>query len=178
MDVVFMDFAIDGEPAGRLLFELFTELCPRTCHNFRALCTGDGSERWPSYKGSLVHRVVPNGWIQAGDITGGRGNGGTSIYGATFEDESFAVSHSRRGVLGMANRGRHSNSSQFYVTLGPTPWMDRQFVAFGHLLEGLELLSRLEGLAARYERPALECRVVRCGQLAGGQRLAAAAAAD
>ncbi|CAM9136056.1 unnamed protein product, partial [Lampetra fluviatilis] len=171
MDFVFMDVAMDGEPAGRLVFELFTELCPRTCANFRALCTADGSQGSPSYKGSLVHRVVPNGWIQAGDITAGRGNGGTSIYGPTFEDESFAVSHSCRGVLGMANRGRHSNSSQFYVTLQPAPWMDRQFVAFGQLVQGLELLSRLELVATRYERPNVECRVVHCGQIAGGQRL-------
>lgn len=46
-------------------------------------------------------------------------------------DESFAVLHNKRGILGMANKGPHSNGSQFYITLQPTPWMDRTYVAFG-----------------------------------------------
>lgn len=46
-------------------------------------------------------------------------------------DESFAVSHCKRGTLGMANRGPHTNGSQFYITLQPTLWMDRTYVAFG-----------------------------------------------
>ncbi|XP_021456390.2 probable inactive peptidyl-prolyl cis-trans isomerase-like 6 isoform X3 [Oncorhynchus mykiss] len=133
---VYMDISIRGDSVGRLLFELFTELCPKTCKNFQALCTGEAglsqSDLILSYKGSVFHRVVPNGWIQGGDISApGKGNGGESIYGPTFEDESFAVSHSRRGILGMANQGPHSNSSQFYITLQPALWMDRQYVAFG-----------------------------------------------
>ncbi|XP_014060964.1 probable inactive peptidyl-prolyl cis-trans isomerase-like 6 isoform X1 [Salmo salar] len=165
---VYMDVSIRGESVGRLLFELFTELCPKTCKNFQALCTGEAglsqSDLMLSYKGSVFHRVVPNGWIQGGDISApGKGNGGESIYGPTFEDESFAVSHSRRGILGMANQGPHSNSSQFYITLQPAFWMDRKYVAFGQVVEGTEVLRRLEEVPTYNERPKQDCKVADCG---------------
>lgn len=65
------------------------------------------------------------------DILHGRGDGGESVFGDVFEDENYAVPHNTRGILGMANKGRHTNASQFYITLQPTPWMDTQYVAFG-----------------------------------------------
>ncbi|KAM4522469.1 putative inactive peptidyl-prolyl cis-trans isomerase-like 6 [Odontesthes bonariensis] len=159
---VFMEIEIAGEAVGRLMFELFSDLCPKTSKNFEALCTG---EHLPlCYKGSLFHRIVPNGWVQGGDIsTGSKGNGGESIYGATFEDESFAVSHSKRGILGMANKGPHSNGSQFYITLQPTPWMDRTYVAFGQVVEGVDVLRKLEEAPTCNERPKYECKVTACG---------------
>ncbi|KAL4661054.1 peptidyl-prolyl cis-trans isomerase-like 6 [Arapaima gigas] len=165
---VYMDVEIDGEPAGRLVFQLFLELCPKTCKNFEALCTGERgllpSDTPLSYKGSVFHRVVPNGWVQGGDISpGSRGNGGESIYGPTFEDESFAVSHNKRGILGMANAGPHSNGSQFYITLQPLPWMDRNYVAFGQTIEGSEVLKRMETISTRNERPVQLCKIVDCG---------------
>lgn len=58
-------------------------------------------------------------------------------------DESFAVPHNKRGILGMANKGPHTNGSQFYITLQPTPWMDRTFVAFGFVSLKLLILSVL-----------------------------------
>ncbi|CAJ1078126.1 probable inactive peptidyl-prolyl cis-trans isomerase-like 6 isoform X2 [Xyrichtys novacula] len=165
---VYMDIEIEGEEAGRLLFELFPDICPKTSENFAALCTGEqglSESGYPlCYRGSVFHRVVPNGWIQGGDISLERkGNGGESIYGPTFADESFAVSHSRRGTLGMANKGPHSNGSQFYITLQPTPWMDRTYVAFGQVVEGVDVLRRLEGVLTCNERPKYECRVKGCG---------------
>ncbi|KAG5846507.1 hypothetical protein ANANG_G00115700 [Anguilla anguilla] len=165
---VFMDIEIKGEPVGRLLFELFSDLCPKTCKNFQALCAGDaglsGSNIALTYKGSVFHRVVPNGWIQGGDISpGARGNGGESIYGPTFEDESFAVPHSKRGILGMANQGTHTNGSQFYITLQPAHWMDRKYVAFGQVIEGTEVLKKLEVVPTYNERPEDECKVADCG---------------
>ncbi|XP_071372912.1 probable inactive peptidyl-prolyl cis-trans isomerase-like 6 [Centroberyx affinis] len=165
---VFMDIEIRGESVGRLLFELFSDVCPKTSENFQALCTGERGLSQSSlmlcYKGSVFHRVVPNGWVQGGDISpAGKGNGGESVYGATFEDESFAVSHTKRGILGMANQGRHSNGSQFYITLQPAPWMDRKYVAFGQLVEGSDVLRRLEEVPSYNERPKTECRVADCG---------------
>ncbi|CAI8045293.1 Probable inactive peptidyl-prolyl cis-trans isomerase-like 6 [Geodia barretti] len=132
-DYVFMDVCVEGDLIGRLVMELDTNLCPRTACNFLSLCTGERSEgvresnseeeKAPrmSYVNSLIHRVVPGGWIQGGDICGGKGSGGTSIYEKVFEDECYAVSHSSPGVLGMANHGRNTNSSQFYITLAPAP---------------------------------------------------------
>ncbi|XP_054678368.1 probable inactive peptidyl-prolyl cis-trans isomerase-like 6 isoform X3 [Grus americana] len=87
---VYLEIAIEEQPVGRLLFELFSDACPRTCENFRALCAGgakslcDGREL--TYKNSLFHRLVKNGWIQGGDIITGKGDSGESIYGPTFED--------------------------------------------------------------------------------------------
>ncbi|XP_051265769.1 probable inactive peptidyl-prolyl cis-trans isomerase-like 6 [Dicentrarchus labrax] len=165
---VFMDIQIAGEAAGRLLFELFSDVCPKTSENFKGLCAGERglSQSGLSlcYKGSLFHRVVPNGWVQGGDISPEKkGNGGESIYGPTFEDESFAVSHTKRGTLGMANKGPHSNGSQFYITLQPTPWMDRTYVAFGQVVEGVDVLRRLEETPTCNERPKYECKVTDCG---------------
>ncbi|XP_068016616.1 probable inactive peptidyl-prolyl cis-trans isomerase-like 6 isoform X1 [Melanerpes formicivorus] len=164
---VYLEIAIEEQPIGRLLFELFSDVCPRTCENFRALCAGgakslrDGREL--TYKDSVFHRLLKSWWIQGGDIVTGRGGGGESIYGPTFEDESFAISHKGRGVLGMANQGRHSNSSQFYITFQPAPYLDRRYVAFGQLIEGTEVLQRLEDVPTCNERPTVACRIVKCG---------------
>ncbi|KAM6405596.1 putative inactive peptidyl-prolyl cis-trans isomerase-like 6 isoform 4-T4 [Pluvialis apricaria] len=147
--------------------QLFSDVCPRTCENFCALCTGgakssrDGREL--TYKNSLFHRLVNNGWIQGGDIITGNGDEGESIYGPTFEDESFSVRHKGRGVLGMANKGRHSNGSQFYITLQPAPYLDKKYVAFGQLIEGTEVLQRLEVVPTYNERPTVPCKIINCG---------------
>ncbi|NXF54305.1 PPIL6 protein, partial [Oceanites oceanicus] len=164
---VYLEIAIEEQPVGRLLFELFSDACPRTCENFHALCAGgatslrDGREL--TYKNSLFHRLVKNGWIQGGDIITGEGDEGESIYGPTFEDESFSVRHKGRGVLGMANKGRHSNSSQFYITLQPAPYLDKKYVAFGQLIEGTEVLQKLEAVPTYNERPTVDCKIINCG---------------
>lgn len=165
----YLNITIDGDNAGRLLFELMSDVCPKTSENFRCLCTGEkgslSSGIRLTYQGSLLHRVVPNGWIQGGDIFQSRGDCGECVFGGgVFEDENFAIPHSRRGILGMANKGRHTNGSQFYITLQPTPWMDCQFVAFGKLVEGTELLQQMEGLSTFNERPRADCKVVSCGE--------------
>ncbi|XP_045380700.1 putative inactive peptidyl-prolyl cis-trans isomerase-like 6 isoform X4 [Camelus bactrianus] len=136
-DFVFLDISIDFYPIGRLIFELYCDTCPKTCKNFQVLCTGKAGFSQSGirlhYTGSIFHRVVRNGWVQGGDIVAGKGNGGESIYGPTFEDENFSIPHNKRGVLGMVNKGHHSNGSQFYITLQPTPYLDRKYVAFGLL---------------------------------------------
>ncbi|XP_030850300.1 probable inactive peptidyl-prolyl cis-trans isomerase-like 6 [Strongylocentrotus purpuratus] len=166
---VYFDVTVDGEKIGRLLFELFTDQCPRTCENFRALCTGEKGQKTDDtlmkfhYLESLFHRIVPNGWVQGGDILYGKGDGGESIHGPVFEDENFSVKHNARGVLGMGNKGRHTNGSQFYITCQPAPWMDSKFVAFGKLVEGTEVLKTLEGQETYNERPKKDCKIAACG---------------
>lgn len=165
---VFMDIAIGEEPAGRLVFELFTDVVPKTCENFRALCTGEKGKSPHTdynlhYLNSLFHRIVRNGWIQGGDVYHGRGNGGESIYGPVFEDENFAVKHTRRGTLGMSNRGRHTNGSQFYITLQPAQWMNTKYVAFGQVVEGTAILKKIEEEQTMNERPNNEIKVTDCG---------------
>ncbi|KAI2543385.1 peptidylprolyl isomerase like 6 [Homo sapiens] len=89
-DFVFLDICIDSSPIGRLIFELYCDVCPKTCKNFQVLCTGKAgfSQRGIRlhYKNSIFHRIVQNGWIQGGDIVYGKGDNGESIYGPTFED--------------------------------------------------------------------------------------------
>lgn len=169
-DFVYMDIAIGNETVGKLLIELFTSRVPRTCNNFKQLCRGNSVESVRHdpplklcYKGSLLHRVVPNGWIQGGDFEGGRGDGGESIYGTVFDDEDFSIPHNKRGILGMANKGRHTNASQFYLTLQPAPWMDTKYVAFGQVIEGADVLDKLEATETYNERPKLDCKIADCG---------------
>nr|XP_017516518.2 probable inactive peptidyl-prolyl cis-trans isomerase-like 6 isoform X2 [Manis javanica] len=168
-DFVFLDISIDFCPIGRLVFELYCDACPKTCKNFQVLCTGKAGFSQSGvrlhYAGSVLHRVVRSGWVQGGDIVAGKGDGGESIYGPTFEDENFSVPHNKRGVLGMVNKGHHSNASQFYITLQPAPYLDRKYVAFGQLIEGTKVLEQLELIPTENERPTQQCIIINSGDL-------------
>ncbi|XP_049856975.1 probable inactive peptidyl-prolyl cis-trans isomerase-like 6 [Schistocerca gregaria] len=164
---VYMDFTIGKHPAGTIIFQLYSDLLPLTCENFKCLCTGEkgGNDEGIllHYKNTLIHRVVKMGWLQGGDIENRIGGGGASIYGRTFPDESYCISHNRRGVLSMANDGRHTNGSQFIITLQPAPWMDYYYVAFGQVVEGENTLKLLESVNTAYERPLADIEITGCG---------------
>ena len=141
---------------GRVIFELNVPECPKTCANFLALCTGDKGKSKNgtalNYKGTVLHRVVPGGWVQGGDICGGRGDDGESIYGRTFADENFAVKHDRPGVLAMATSKRHGNNSQFYVAMKALPWLDCKRVAFGRVVSGMRTMRMVEQVTCNNQR--------------------------
>jgi peptidylprolyl isomerase len=165
---VFFDLAADNERLGRVTMELYNDVVPRTAENFRALCTGEkgvGKSGKPlSYKGSAFHRVIQNFMCQGGDFTRGNGTGGKSIYGAKFEDENFNVKHFV-GALSMANAGPNTNGSQFFLTVAPTPWLDGKSVVFGKVVEGMDVVKKIESYGSQTGATSKKITIADCGQL-------------
>merc|ERR1719198_822906 len=168
---VFFDIEIDGKAAGRVVMGLYGKTVPKTVENFRALCTGEkgiGKKGKPlHYKGSVFHRVIPNFMLQGGDFTDGNGRGGESIYGEKFADENFELKHEAPMFLSMANAGPNTNGSQFFITTVKTSWLDGRHVVFGKVLEGMDVVSKVEAVGSSSGQPQKTVTVVDSGLLEG-----------
>lgn len=158
----FFDVTLNGQQLGRITFKLYTDVTPKTAENFRALCTG---EKGFGYKGSIFHRVIPQFMIQGGDFTNFNGTGGKSIYGNKFEDENFQKKHTKAGLLSMANAGKNTNGSQFFITTVECPWLDGKHVVFGEVVDGMDVVKQIEGRGTQSGQPKGEIKIVDCGQL-------------
>eukprot|EP00080_Pristionchus_pacificus_P022851 PDM82871.1 cyn-3 [Pristionchus pacificus] len=168
-DPIFFDITIGGKAAGRIVMELFSDITPKTAENFRALCTGEkgvGKSGKPlHYKGSSFHRVIPNFMLQGGDFTRGNGTGGESIYGEKFADENFKERHTGPGILSMANAGPNTNGSQFFICTVKTAWLDGKHTVFGRVVEGLDIVKKVEAVGSDSGKTSATVTISDCGQL-------------
>uniref|UniRef100_A0A1I8F892 peptidylprolyl isomerase n=1 Tax=Macrostomum lignano TaxID=282301 RepID=A0A1I8F892_9PLAT len=130
--VVFFDITVGGQEIGRMQFELFADVVPKTAENFRQFCTGEFCKDGVplGYKGSAFHRVIKGFMAQGGDFINGDGTGVCSIYGGPFGDENFSCTHSCAGMLSMANSGPHSNGCQFFITCDSCDFLTRSTCDF------------------------------------------------
>uniref|UniRef100_A0A8C3NTD8 Peptidyl-prolyl cis-trans isomerase n=1 Tax=Cyanoderma ruficeps TaxID=181631 RepID=A0A8C3NTD8_9PASS len=153
---VFFDIAANGEPLGRVTFELFADKVPKTAENFRALSTG---EKGFGYKGSCFHRIIPGFMCQA------IRHSGKSIYGEKFPDENFILKHTGPGILSMANAGPNTNGSQFFICTAKTEWLDGKHVVFGRVKEGMNVVEAMERCGSKDGKTSKKITITDCGQL-------------
>ncbi len=171
---MFLELEIDKAPVGRVVISLSNyKAAPKTCENFRQLCTGEAgySKRTGkplSYRGTIFHRVIPGFMMQGGDFTKFNGTGNESIYGAegTQPQEPFTGHHNRKGIVSMAKNGPVTNGSQFFVTFSPAPWLDGQHTVVGEVVEGFEVCQKAERVRTdANDKPVQRVVVVGCGEI-------------
>jgi len=159
---VYFDITIDGSPAGRVIFQLFDNDVPQTARNFRELATG---QHGFGYAGSGFHRVIPKFMLQGGDFTRHNGTGGKSIYGEKFADENFILKHEEVGLLSMANAGPNTNGSQFFITTEKTTWLDGKHVVFGRVIQGYDVVKKVEALGTQSGTPRAKILIAQSGTI-------------
>jgi cyclophilin family peptidyl-prolyl cis-trans isomerase len=177
---VFFEINIDGVPSGRIEIELLADIVPQTAQNFKALCGVPvvPQEKNPknkhvlqgTFKGGLIHRITDY-MIQGGDVSATQdGKGQDSIYGPTFDDENFTILHDQPGIVSMANSGKNTNGSQFFITTKNTPWLDKRHVAFGKVVAGMNVVTAIAALLPEADpksgRPKQKITIDGCGLVA------------
>ena len=160
----FFDITAGGSPLGRIEFEIFNDVVPKTAENYRALCTGEKGGNL-TYKGCPFHRIIPDFMLQGGDFTNKNGTGGVSIYGHKFPDENFKLSFDQVGLLAMANAGPNTNGSQFFITTVLTDWLNGHHVVFGKVTKGMDVVKAVEKLGSKSGKPKKEVLIADCGEL-------------
>lgn len=145
----------------KVVIELDFGLCPRTCENFWQIAN---SYKDLTYRGSMFHRVVPNGYVEGGFLNSSNGTKiNSSIYGGHFSDENYSYPHDKPGVIGMSNSGKHKNGSVFYITLRPMMHLNGKLVAFGSVIEGFEVIKAISQVQCKNQRPFVPCVIAQTG---------------
>lgn len=161
---VYFDIEEDGNAIGRITIGLFGTVVPKTAENFRQLAISEDPAF--GYTGSVFHRIIQKFMLQGGDFETGQGYGGKSIYGGKFDDENFTLKHDRPYRLSMANSGKNTNGSQFFITTVVTSWLDGAHVVFGEVLDGFDVVDYMENVrTSRGDRPAKELKIAAAGEV-------------
>ncbi|KAG0152343.1 hypothetical protein CROQUDRAFT_649729 [Cronartium quercuum f. sp. fusiforme G11] len=156
----FFEVTANGQPLGRIEFELYDADVPLTARNFRELCTGQNGY---GYCESIFHRIIPGFMLQGGDFTKHNGTGGRCIYGEKFKDENFIHKHTVPGLLSMANAGPNTNGSQFFITTVATSWLDGKHVVFGRVVSGMDVVKSMEKFGNSSGKTSQTIKIVKCG---------------
>jgi peptidylprolyl isomerase len=149
----------------------FSDLCPIGCDNFMKLCTGEcgrieGYDYTLNYEGCGVHRIVPGGWMQCGDIIDASGNYSVAALGeGRIGDECFSVDFGapEGGIVGYSSSKPHDNGSQFFITFGPCEWMQYNFEGIGRVIQGYPVLKAIESLKLVNQKPQIAVVINECG---------------
>ncbi len=143
---------------------LFGEIVPKTVENFFEICTNKSQHymnRLMTYNNVPIHRVIQKFMMQTGDFTKGNGTGGGSIYGEKFPDENFDVLF-EAGVIAMANSGKDTNGSQFFITFGNTDWLNGRHTVFGRVIEGMHVVKAIERYGSRTGATRCPLKIISC----------------
>lgn len=151
-NIVFLDIGINNEFIGKITIQLYDDIVPKTCNNFKELCK-------TSYTGSIFHRIIKDFMVQGGDV-----NNGMSIYGEKFNDENFEILHDKPYLLSMANSGKNTNGTQFFITTNETPHLDGKHVVFGEVIDGFDVVDKMNiVLTDDNDKPIYKIHVLKSG---------------
>jgi len=166
--IVFFDITIGTTEVGRIKFELFADVVPRTAENFRQFCTGEYKKDGVpiGFKQAQFHRVIKDFMIQGGDFVNNDGSGIMSIYGGAFADENFELKHTAPGLLSMANSGKDTNGCQFFITCTKCDFLDGKHVVFGKVIDGMLIMRKIENVpTGPNHKPKIPVVISQCGEM-------------
>ncbi|XP_066157387.1 peptidyl-prolyl cis-trans isomerase, rhodopsin-specific isozyme-like isoform X2 [Euwallacea fornicatus] len=164
-DQIYMSIKIDENYVGQIVFGLFGEVVPRTVRNFKHIALHGINGK--GYNGTNFLAAIRRVMILGGDIVYNNGSGSLSIYGPSFDDENFEITHDSNGLLAMANFGvPNSNGCMFFITTLSTPWLNGNNVVFGKLLKGHDVVHKIEYLKTDYNDKIVQnVQIIECGEI-------------
>jgi cyclophilin family peptidyl-prolyl cis-trans isomerase len=158
LDNVYLEIKANNKSLGRIEIELYDNIVPKTTNNFRTLC------KQKMYLNCPFHKLVKNNFISGGDFINRNGDGGKSIYGENFEAENFNIKHDKKGIITMICKDKKLCNSQFSILFKEDSTFDNKHVAFGCIINGLDLIRQLNVIQTDFNNvPNSACIISDCG---------------